>query len=235
MPVFAAIGAHALDAELMGGAIALDMNSKGWKTYLIHMTRGERGASDKDPDIFGAQIEGEMRKCAEKLNSESIWLGYKAGCIPKEKSVIDLCNTIRRLNIDIIITHWKGSYHPRHVETHDIVINSIKMANDPSVITQYDTHSVTGVYFGENMEDLDGFAPNVYYDISNYYGNWMNSLECYELFRNKVNKYPYKEFYSSNSISRGIESGVQYAKALMIPKVLINQFDFKMHICNPEY
>ena len=39
----------------------------------------------------------------------------------------------------------------------------------------------------------------------------------------------------SNSINRGIESGVQHAKALMTPKVLIDKFEFKMHICNPEY
>lgn len=235
MPVFAVIGAHALDAELMGGAIALDLSSKDWGTYLIHMTRGERGAAGKDSEIFGIQIEKEMRDCAGKLHSQSIWMGYKAGCIPKERSVIDLCDTIRRLKIDVIITHWKGSYHPRHVETHETVLNSIKMARDPSAKTQYDAHSVKGVYFGENMEDLDGFIPGVYYDISGSYGGWMDSLDCYELFRNRLNKYPYEAFYSSNSTGRGIEAGVQYAKALMTPKILIDQFDFKMRICNPEY
>ena len=40
MSVLAVVGAHALDAEIMGGEVALQLSENGWSTYFIHMTRG---------------------------------------------------------------------------------------------------------------------------------------------------------------------------------------------------
>lgn len=37
------IGAHALDAELMGGAVAIKYTREGHKATFVHITRGERG------------------------------------------------------------------------------------------------------------------------------------------------------------------------------------------------
>lgn len=42
------IGAHALDAELMGGAVAIKYTREGHKATFVHITRGERG-NKKNP------------------------------------------------------------------------------------------------------------------------------------------------------------------------------------------
>ncbi|MGE5484224.1 MAG: PIG-L deacetylase family protein [Ignavibacteriales bacterium] len=227
MAVLCVVGAHAMDAELMGGAIALELRSKGWQTYLVHMTRGERGHPAKEPSEYGRQLEKEMRESARKLDSECLWMGYEAGAIPEHRAHEDLAALFDRLGADAVITHWKGSYHPRHVETHFHVMNAVSNLNSAS--------RVKAVYFGENMEDLEGFSPTLYFDVSGSYSRWMEALGCYELFRERVNQYPYREFYSVNSVARGIEAGVQYAKCLMSPPLVVGDLPVNGKMCRPRY
>ncbi len=37
------IGAHAADAEIMGGATVLKHVDAGWRAVMVHMTPGEKG------------------------------------------------------------------------------------------------------------------------------------------------------------------------------------------------
>jgi len=71
------------------------------------------------------------------------------------------------------------------------------------------------------MEDLDGFVPMLYMDVSEVYDAWWDALESYELFRDSPNDFPYRSFYSANSRVRGLESGCTYAKCLMVQKSTI--------------
>lgn len=211
------IGAHAMDAELMGGPIAWLLNRKGWESYFIHITRGERGNPNKAPHDFGKQLEEEMQVCAEKLNTTSIWAGFMAGAVPKNECVAFLEETIINLKLDVVITHWKGSFHPRHRLVHDYVIEGLAQ-------TKKDGYSVEGLYFGENMEDLDGFIPMLYIDISEVYETWFNAMMSYELFRDSLNGFPYQSYYSANSRLRGLESGYPYSKCLMLQKSVTTDF-----------
>jgi Uncharacterized proteins, LmbE homologs len=202
------IGAHAMDAELMGGAIAYKLSNQNWDSYFIHVTRGERGHPKKSKEEFAQQLQIEMEECALKLNSTSIWCGFAAGDVPINPCVQKLEELITSLHLDVIITHWRGSFHVRHRLTHDCVIKAIENITK----TNYKTPRL---YFGENMEDLDSFIPNVYFDISSCFDIWFGALCSYELFRESSNHFPYQEFYKSNSIVRGLETGYKFAKGLM--------------------
>lgn len=228
MPTLAVFGAHAMDAEVMGGAIARDLSLKNWDTWLIHMTRGERGKGPHKSIEYAKQLEAEMENSAAKLKSKCIWMGYKAGEIPEgEAGIMDIGNVLKKVKPDVVITHWKGSYHPRHVQTHESVINGLKYMADNFKME-------ASLYFGENLEDLEGFHPTAYYDISESYSAWVEALNCYEMFRESV-KFPYRDFYSSNSISRGVESGFKYSKALMLPRVKIADLRQDWSLCAPRY
>ncbi len=211
------VGAHAMDAELMGGSIACLFNKKGWESFFIHITRGERGNPGKPPAIFGEQLEKEMQTCAEKLHATSIWAGFMAGSVPMLECSAFLEETIIKLKLDVVITHWKGSFHPRHRLVHDCVLEGLARAKKNG-------HSVEGLYFGENMEDLDGFIPMLYLDISDVYETWIDAMASYELFRSAPNGFPYQSFYSANSRLRGLESGCTYSKCLMIQKSITSAF-----------
>ena len=205
------IGAHAMDAELMGGSIAYLLNGQGWESYFIHITRGERGNPHKSTSAFGAQLEKEMQLCAQKLGATSMWAGFMAGEVPMPECSAFLEETILRLQLDAIITHWSGSFHPRHRLVHDCVLEGLAGA-------QRNGHNTASLYFGENMEDLDGFVPMLYVDVSEVYDAWWEALESYELFRDSPNGFPYRSFYSANSKVRGLESGCAYSKCLMLQK-----------------
>lgn len=59
------IGAHALDAELMGGPYLIKAASRGDKCTFVHMTRGERGNKAKDPAEYGSNSK---KKCKQSQN-----------------------------------------------------------------------------------------------------------------------------------------------------------------------
>lgn len=204
------IGAHALDAELMGGPAAIKYTKEGHKATFVHITRGERGNKKKSPEEYGKQLEEEMPKVAEAMGGKSYWMGYLAGKLPSTEEIqMDLCKLLRKEKPNIIITHWRGSLHPRHVMTHDVVLEAIKMAANKEIETNQETHLVDYVYFGENCEDLNGFIPQIYIEIEDIFNQWFKALSHYELFRANEANVPYQDYYRTMATMRAIEVGNQ--------------------------
>lgn len=228
------IGAHAMDAECMAGAVAARYASQGHRVTMVHLTRGERGHPSKPPEVFAAQLEEEMKLAAQELGAGCIWLGFAAGALPGSdtlgKTIADLIRTERP---DGIVTHWLGSWHPRHVATHQSVLKGVKLAADPA----YDPGGsrpwrVGEVLFGENCEDLNGFNPGVYIDVSGYVDIWLAALKKYELFRLDAvgggprphQGIPYQSYYEAMVRVRGLEAGCRAAQAFMACRRLADIF-----------
>lgn len=214
------IGAHALDAELMGGPVAIKYTREGHKATFVHITRGERGNRKKSPEEYARQLNKEMPKVAEAMGAASHWMGYLAGKLPSgEQMQMDLCKLLRKEKPDIVITHWRGSLHPRHVLTHDVVLEAVKMAAKADVETGQETHAVEYVYFGENCEDLDGFIPQIYIEIGDTFQQWFEAMAHYELFRADVANVPYQDYYRTLATIRAVEIGCQkLSKAYMVAR-----------------
>jgi LmbE family N-acetylglucosaminyl deacetylase len=210
-------GAHALDAELMAGPVIAKYTKQGHKGTIVHITRGERGNPKKLPEIYGKQIEEEMVKVADGLGAKAYWMGYPAGNIPSlEKIQFDICKLIREEKPDVVITHWRGSLHPRHILTHDAVVEAVKMAANESIKMDVEPYKVPHLYFGENCEDLNGFIPQIYVDIEDTFEQWIDALKNYELFRGDVLSVPYEDYYRTMAKIRGIEIGHKLSKAFMV-------------------
>jgi len=58
------IGAHAADAELMGGAAVLTHHRLGWRSVLVHMTLGEKGSKTLSAEDYKAQKREEATRAA---------------------------------------------------------------------------------------------------------------------------------------------------------------------------
>ncbi len=54
-PCIMVIGAHAADAELMGGAAVLAHHRLGWRSVLVHMTLGEKGSKTLNAEEYMVQ------------------------------------------------------------------------------------------------------------------------------------------------------------------------------------
>lgn len=216
----AVVGAHALDAELMAGGILVRAAKMGGEISLIHMTRGERGHPSKSPEIFAAQLEKEMEYAARILGARHIWPGYVAGGLnpAEKKQVRKLAAILKDLNATHIITHWRGSWHPRHVETYQLVREAIKCLLKEGL-------NIKGLFYGENCEDLEGFTPDLYVELSKeMVDQWFQAVQEYELFRlscdPETETIPYHKYYGSIVKVRGLECGKEFSQALMMEKTV---------------
>lgn len=209
------IGAHAMDAEVMAGGVIAKATNQGHRVMILHLTRGERGHPFKNPEEFAEQLMVEIENAARLLGAEAHWLGYKAAELPLSQEVASkICDIILDFNPTFIITHWRGSWHPRHIITHYNVLLAIAQAASVRKLP------LKGLYYGENCEDLFNFSPNIYIHITKENKEqWFQALSQYELFRLSFNsaltKIPYAQYYDALTKIRGLEVGVELAQAFM--------------------
>lgn len=205
-------GAHALDAELMGGPYCITRHDEDNDDFtFVHMTRGERGNKLKSPVEYGKQLEQEIPEVAKTMGGKSLWTGYIAGQLP---SLIEITNDFKKILVDedadTVITHWRGSLHDRHILCHDAVTAAVNQLNNEG-------HHIA-LFYGENCEDLNGFIPELYVKFSQAtLDKWIDGLNHYELFRGGVLSVPYYDYYTTMAKIRGIEKGIlPYARAFMV-------------------
>lgn len=112
----------------------------------------------------------------------------------------------------IVITHWHGSWHERHRITHHLVVKALAAAG----ITPH-------LYFAENFEDLRGFTPTRYLDITGAADRWWQALSSYKLYgaskrihHGDHETFPYDAYYRAMPRMRGLEVGLPLAQALSV-------------------
>src|SRR5919201_2540971 len=76
------VGAHAADAEIMGGATVLKHVAAGWRAVLVHMTPGEKGHRSLSADEYARIKEQEAHEAARRLAAECVLLPYRDGELP---------------------------------------------------------------------------------------------------------------------------------------------------------
>ena len=197
------IGAHSLDAELMGGPLIIKYAKQGAHCTCMHVTQGRL----EDPNATKEQCEAYLKEllqqnkvAAEKLGADTIWLGYVSNNMPsREDFAKRLEEYFIKEKVDLVITHWRGSMHPRHINTHDAVVTAVKSMREKGYQIR--------LMYGETFEDLVGFIPQAYFVLSDEeVEQWFNALNTYAVFRGKVNDFPYQQYYSTNLKVRQIES-----------------------------
>lgn len=212
------VGAHAGDAEIMAGALAALYLAEGGKATFVHLTPGEKGHKTKTPEEYAAQKRAEAKAAAEKIGADVRLLPYKDAELPDTAEVRwQLCDLIRELKPNILVTHWEKSIHPDHTLTHRIVHDALFWAALPAIERPLPAHGCWNVYYAENWEDAEGFRPDTYVDITPVYEDWLACVSCYELFRGGISTFRYLDYYQALSITRGCLAGCQRAVALMAP------------------
>jgi LmbE family N-acetylglucosaminyl deacetylase len=197
------IGAHSLDAEILGGPLMLKYARQGAHCTFIHVTQGrleDPDATEEAKNEYLQLLLDQNKHAAEKLGGDTIWLGYVSSNMPSlEVFSSNLERYFLEEQVDLVITHWRGSMHPRHINTHDAVTTAVKRLREKG-------HSIRLVY-GENFEDLVGFIPQAYYKLDQEeIDQWFAGLSEYSVFRGEINNFPYKDYYSTIGNVRQIES-----------------------------
>lgn len=216
------IGAHSLDAEILGGPIMLKYAKEGAHCTYIHVTQGrleDPDATQEAKDEYLKELLNQNKRAAEKLGGDTIWLGYVSSNMPSlDEFSKKLEQYFEDEKVDLVITHWRGSMHPRHINTHDAVTGAVKRLRENG--------SSIRLVYGENFEDLVGFIPQAYFKLEqNEIDQWYSGLREYSVFKGKINDFPYYPYYSTIGKVRQIESNndgytVAYMYASLIQKEL---------------
>jgi len=210
------VGAHAADAEIMGGATVLKHVKAGWRAVLVHMTPGEKGHRTLSPDEYANVKAREAEAAARALGAECVMLPFRDGELPvSEEAQWAVADVIRERRPDVLVTHWRGSIHRDHRSTSLNVMESLFLARLPAFKRRHPSYGPSKVFFAENWEDAEGFRPDLYLDVSDVFGRYLEAIRSYSLFRGEVASFPYEQWYRGAAEMRGAEGGFARGVALM--------------------
>ena len=128
----------------------------------------------------------------------------------------EVCDIIRSVKPDIIVTHHAKSMHKDHVACHRIVQDAWFYAAIEGFKRELPRHFARTLYFSENWEDAEDFKPYVYLDVSAGYELWFKAIDHHR-FTVESTSFAYKEYYAHLKRLRGIEGRTQYCECFMIP------------------
>jgi LmbE family N-acetylglucosaminyl deacetylase len=212
------VGAHAADMEFSAGHVACLYATLGHAVTFVHLTAGEKGHPTLSAQDYRRQKVEEAHEAARRMGAQVRILDHPDGELAATDEVAwEVADTFRELRPQVVITHWEGSFHSDHANTHRIVRRALFLAGLAAFVRPHPPWRVPNVFYPENWEDLEGFAPDTYLDISSVYDRWMDGARAYQLFRGGVSAFRYQEYYASLASLRGCLGGFPKAAALMRP------------------
>lgn len=207
------VGAHPLDAELIGGPLMIRHQKKGAKCTMVHLTAGRLeypNATEDEKQAYSQKLEDEIENAAKEMGCDSYAMNYISSEMPKTAQFINiLVDYFTKEGVDLVITHSRGTLHPRHYYTYETVSEAVKKMRLNGINID--------LLYGENCEDLIGFIPTKYILMDEDEKDiWFQGLRKYEIFNGKVNDVPYFDYYNAMGTIRAIEAGTHgFAKAYM--------------------
>ncbi|HXH49326.1 MAG TPA: PIG-L family deacetylase [Terriglobia bacterium] len=220
-----AIAAHPGDALFAMGAAVARHVSTGGRGIFLNLTHGERGNPAINAAEYGAMQVSATDKAAKALGAETAYLAYPDGELPdNEEARFAVCDAIRQHKPEIIVTHWKGSYHKDHRACYNVVDDAIFYAGLPGIKRRLPAHSVGKLLFAENWEDAEGFRQDIYLDVSDVFDRWVEACSVFPMWRGETG-FHYDDYYKSLAVARGSlarigqkdSNSFKYAVALMSP------------------
>ncbi len=212
-----AIAAHPGDALFTMGATVAQQIRRGASGAFLSLSLGERGA----PKTIPVKRYGELQRAAtgnaaRLLGAEALFLNYPdAEISANEETSLAVCDIVREQRPEIVLTHWRGSWHKDHQNCYLIVLDAVFYAGLDTLSRKQPPHTVSKIYFAENWEDVSGFQPDIYIDIEPVYTKWMEACDLYPMWRGQTGFFRYNDCYSSLAVMRGCLSNFRYAVALM--------------------
>lgn len=214
-----AVGGHAADMEFTVGALIARYTRAGTRAVFLHATPGEMGHPRLSGAEYAIQKRDEAERAARILGAEARFLPYADASLPRNDEVaFQIADVIREVRPEVVITHWRGSFHSDHVNTHYNTERALFLAALPAVVREQPAHTPSTILYPENWEDMDGFDPDLFVDVDDVYEQWLEAADQYELFRGGISAFRYRDYYQALATMRGCLSGFTRAVALMRPR-----------------
>jgi LmbE family N-acetylglucosaminyl deacetylase len=212
------VGAHISDAENMAGAVMLKHKKAGWDITIVHMTAGEKGHPTLPPEEYIKMRHTDAQASAAFVGANVEILPYQdAELRVTEEAAWMVADLIRKYRPNVIITHWNGSFHPDHNNTHEIVRQSLFKASLPAFRRENPPHSIQTLLYSENREDMQNYSADIYLDVSDVFEDYLSLLKTHALMREKYSNFRYYDYYEALGTVRGALAGFDKAVTLMRP------------------
>lgn len=216
------VGAHCGDGEIQAGAIAHKYAQAGYKVTFLHLTAGEKGGpAHLTVDEYREQKIKESEKAAAILGGVSITLNHRDAELTFNEGIVKEVATIfRREKPDFVITHWVNSMHPDHALCQQIVQDAWLKASLPGFnLEGLPPHGLRRVFHSENWEDMDGYEPDIYVDVTDSFEAYLEALSCFWFIMNS-SSFRYYDYYKALGTVRGCLGRTTYAQTLQNSKGL---------------
>ena len=83
--------------------------------------------TDEERETYLHKVAEESGRAAADLGGDTLWLGYDSNTMPTtDEFAARLEGWFGDEGVDLVITHWRGSMHPRHIATYDAVTQAVK-------------------------------------------------------------------------------------------------------------
>lgn len=207
------VGGHISDAENMAGATMLKHKRAGWDVTIVHATAGEKGHPTLTPEEYLPLRHADAHASADFIGANVEILPYRDGeLVLDDDSTWRVADLIRQYRPTLMITHWRGSLHQDHTVTHDIVRGALFKAGLPAFKRDYPAHYPSRVLYAENWEDMEGYTPEIYLDVTDVFDDYLKLLKTHALMREKYASFRYYDYYEALGQMRGCLAG--YGKAV---------------------
>lgn len=217
------VGAHISDAENMAGAVMLKHKKAGWGISIVHITAGDKGHPTLSVEDYNKMRVADAQASAEFIGADYHILPYKdAELEVTEEAVWHVADLIRLYRPTVLITHWRGSFHPDHNNTHDIVRKALQKAGLQAFRREHPAHYPQQVLYSENWEDMEGYSADIYLDVSEVFDDYLKLLKTHALMRERYSSFRYYDYYEALGRTRGALGGYDRAVTLMRHRSLLS-------------
>lgn len=155
-----AVGPHPDDVEMTCAGLLVKMKRKGYRTGILHLTRGEMG-SRGTPE----EREKEAARAAEILDADALeFLGLQDGRVRLgEEAVNQVAGALRRFRPKLVVAPFPHDPHPDHGHAGRIVTEAVHMAELAKFGGAGEPHHVNQLVYGMFRV---AFRPSFLVDVS---------------------------------------------------------------------
>ncbi|MFH1476908.1 MAG: PIG-L family deacetylase [Verrucomicrobiota bacterium] len=218
--IILAIGAHPDDLELFCGGTLVRSLRTGHRVAMAFVCRGDKGGPPGRNKTIAHIRAREAKKAAHIIGAESLSLGFKdSEILPTmhlRRCMVDL---IRRIQPDVLLTHFPSDYHADHRVVSQCVTDAAYIASSPGFQTRHAPWAhIPVLYYFDSLMGI-GFLPTEYVDISAVIGTKIAMIKCHQSQFQHLRQRGNLDILTlarDTAKFRGWQAGVQYAEAFQI-------------------
>jgi Uncharacterized proteins, LmbE homologs len=219
-----AVGCHPDDLEIGCGGTLAKFAKQGNKVTMCHMANGNMGHAVIMPEelreirTLEAENAGKILGAVEVINMDVPDLEVDSR---DPRLVSALIEVIRRVQPEIIITHYPEDYMKDHREVSSIVFDASFSSSIPHLYTNSMSYAnIVPIFYMDTLAGMN-FQPAEYVDVSGEIETKLNALACHESqikWMLKHDGIDFLDFVRTVSKFRGLQCSVPYAEGFQACK-----------------